>query len=439
MESPTANSWVRIGAPNDPPPFDNATTETAQDNLISANASKNADQDNKINALETRMDNAIVDHESGNGIRIQTNDNFWLEAQNRYGDYVVGGPTSKTDVPADIGYLWEKFFSESPVFAPTGMQSYSYSDMTNPPVISTDLETMKTLARKGRVKLFKGDTFNTQEGNIYDFGGYWNYNMGNSYEEKHMKQSGIVLNSSTLAEDETDVGGPNYSKIKHLENHGTNVWVTKVIKGASYDYSTGCDALEVKHKCNSYEYKYGGRSEEYKFTGEGIKVAHSWSEKCQSVEESFDPTTGSLLSYEFKDHKHFSYLAKIPTYPTLNISTCASAAAETSINISASATLAMNISASTGLKMDLGASMFLALKGHLGGDHTYNLNSKEWKSDLPFTQIYKNADFKASLEKAALRKVTADINKFDLVLESKELMIKHGKASISATNLAIFS
>ena len=42
------------------------------------------------------------------------------------------------------------------------------------------------------------DTFNTQEGNIYDFGGYWNYNLGNSYAEDHINQSAILNLKHTM-------------------------------------------------------------------------------------------------------------------------------------------------------------------------------------------------------------------------------------------------
>ncbi len=47
--------------------------------------------------------------------------------------------------------------------------------------------------KRARVSLAEHDTITGQKGNIYDFGGYWNYNLGNSYEEAHINQD-IDLN-----------------------------------------------------------------------------------------------------------------------------------------------------------------------------------------------------------------------------------------------------
>lgn len=39
---------------------------------------------------------------------------------------------------------------------------------------------------KGEVDIKQTDTFTAHLGNIYDFGGHWDYNFGNGYEENHM-------------------------------------------------------------------------------------------------------------------------------------------------------------------------------------------------------------------------------------------------------------
>jgi hypothetical protein len=49
---------------------------------------------------------------------------------------------------------------------------------------------------KAHVKLSSFDTVTTQEGNIYDFGSYHNYNLGKRYVENHMHQH-AVLNEKT--------------------------------------------------------------------------------------------------------------------------------------------------------------------------------------------------------------------------------------------------
>ena len=50
------------------------------------------------------------------------------------------------------------------------------------------------IVSQGEVDLKQTDTFIIQNGNIYDFGGYWNYNFGNSYEENHMEKKGGEIN-----------------------------------------------------------------------------------------------------------------------------------------------------------------------------------------------------------------------------------------------------
>jgi hypothetical protein len=149
------------------------------------------------------------------GIRIQSSDNVWIEGENRYANYIIGGPDEDdTKVPYEIKYLWDKFYTgESPAFNPTGMVFYDYGDGVSNPVNEADLNNIKSLARKGQVKLAKGDTFNTQEGNIYDFGGYWNYNLGNSYAEEHIDQSADLntLKNGELSIENFAPKDPNFS------------------------------------------------------------------------------------------------------------------------------------------------------------------------------------------------------------------------------------
>ena len=175
-----------------------------------------------VDATDTVKDNYIEFNDASNyeRIRIHSDGNLWLEALGRYGEYTVGGDVTtgndgltKDKVPTDLKYLWGKFFGTAPGFAPTGMLEYTaYSSTVTGSNPSVDTTTMATLAKTGKLKLTKGDTFITQDGNVYDFGGYWVYNLGNCYIENHMGQKAAL--NKTFIQDFADVGGPNWNIIK---------------------------------------------------------------------------------------------------------------------------------------------------------------------------------------------------------------------------------
>lgn len=43
-----------------------------------------------------------------------------------------------------------------------------------------------------QVQISQGDRLHWHNGNLYDFGGYWNYNLGNSYEENYLDQTSAI-------------------------------------------------------------------------------------------------------------------------------------------------------------------------------------------------------------------------------------------------------
>ncbi|MCP3889964.1 MAG: hypothetical protein GY702_13995, partial [Desulfobulbaceae bacterium] len=150
--------------------------------------------DNKDDIDEIKNNFIELDDGAGNErIIIHSDGDLWFQARDRYTEYTIGGPTfeERDRVPSEARYLFDKFYAASPDFAPTDMQMYEYASAVGAGTTasSTDVSTMKNLAKKGKVNLIKGDTFNTQEGNVYDFGGYWVYNLGNCYIENHMAQS----------------------------------------------------------------------------------------------------------------------------------------------------------------------------------------------------------------------------------------------------------
>ena len=135
----------------------------------------------------------------------------------------------------------------------------------------------KEMISKGEFVVKQTDTFTAQNGNIYDFGGYWNYNLGNSYEENHIEQN-TSINRSDLKEDKASPGGPDWTSLTGKDIGSMTAgktWVTKSI-GNTYEYQLG-DTLEVvvgdieiQHYGKSYGYfesyfkeEFRGRSESY--------------------------------------------------------------------------------------------------------------------------------------------------------------------------------
>jgi hypothetical protein len=141
---------------------------------------------------------------------------------------------------------------------------------------------------ENRVRVGRHDTFNLQEGNIFDFGGYWNYNLGNSYEENTISQNDTVINRNNLPYDWCNKGGPHWTSLspKVNENAATlaetfdktsaptylagffnNTNVEKTIDGHAYNYSTNTHSIDVSHKCNSINVSVSGESHEVKYSG----------------------------------------------------------------------------------------------------------------------------------------------------------------------------
>jgi len=129
--------------------------------------------------------------ETGSGIRIRSAGTLALEALSRYGEYHGGtidpdlAPTNGGTGPSQIGDMLKKFgdYEETPGVAapykPTNLLPYG----------GGTAETTQQALDKGQVEVSSLDSFSTQEGNVYDFGGYWSYNLGNGYVENHIDQS----------------------------------------------------------------------------------------------------------------------------------------------------------------------------------------------------------------------------------------------------------
>ena len=144
---------------------------------------------------------------------------------------------------------------------------------TNPMAVS---EWNDLLDNKSMVTIGRHNTFNIQEGNRFDFGGYWSYNMGNSYTETHGDPTSEINRkrahapavtpwnplfstgpfSDYLAElaarlkdehDLADKGGPHWEHVKgvlvKIENN--NKEIVEKIYSDQYKYTFG-NRLEIQ-------------------------------------------------------------------------------------------------------------------------------------------------------------------------------------------------
>jgi len=262
---------------------------------------------------------------------------------------------------------------------------------------------------RGHVRGSHRDTFNMQEGNYYDFGGYWVYNLGNAYIENHVDQA-AKLNSDDLPFDMLKKGGPawnegkthgdNWKKVgdkrsndraksknelwetwkKKHESSGNNsqgwknIWVEKKF-GDSYDYRDG-NAISITKGC-VHDIKIGQRVIEEKWVkhskdnaAHGIKKGdmnktyymrsgggETWEKKWSSItgKQMLDSYSKSSPDKQSKLTKKTNWEEK--TDHSINYAAKASA----SINFGATATTSLNFDAKTSLTMGFAASASLAI------------------------------------------------------------------------------
>lgn len=129
-----------------------------------------------------------------------------------------------------------------------------------------------------QVQINQGDRLHWHNGNLYDFGGYWNYNLGNSYEENFIDQeaplnikvdkdsrSGDILNSTGPAFTSVDFSAVTGGKLKDEDvtpaSYGDDDIDTdngsKTFK-VNTDGEWGAGGLNVSKSYNaSYDYKFG--------------------------------------------------------------------------------------------------------------------------------------------------------------------------------------
>jgi hypothetical protein len=155
----------------------------------------------------------------------------------------------------------------------------------------TDGQWNDLLDNKSQLRVAKHNTFNIQNGNIFDFGGYWNYDLGNSYAEVHGKQVAEI--NKLYPNDIAAYPGPHWKKIKGKKltfDQQGDEQVEKLYSN-QYSYTLG-DTIEVQkgdaesqhygdshdyHTGKSYDYHTGNSHEEH--IGNSYSLQHGRSDE----------------------------------------------------------------------------------------------------------------------------------------------------------------
>jgi hypothetical protein len=158
------------------------------------------------------------------------------------------------------------------------------------------------------VEIREGDKLHWHNGNIYDFGGYWNYNLGNSYEENFIDQEAplnVKVNKDSRSGDILTNNGPDWGSINFnaIKEHGLS---TSDVTPESY----GDSNIDTDRSGKTFKVNTGGKwnsggmnvtkdynaSYDYKF-GEGIEV----SDRVNSLEITHTDADTTAIEMNFNE------------------------------------------------------------------------------------------------------------------------------------------
>lgn len=157
-----------------------STGKTTVEHSVGAKEAYGIDSAGTWKKQETDNFIEFEDATASRRIRLHSKGNLWFEAQNRYGEYRTfrSNNTYSAGTEPKITNLLNNFDAPDPKYNPIGMHDRHYK--------TGQINFHNHVFMNAHVHVSSMDTVTTQEGNIYDFGGYWKYNLGNSYIENHL-------------------------------------------------------------------------------------------------------------------------------------------------------------------------------------------------------------------------------------------------------------
>ncbi|MFA9460248.1 type VI secretion system Vgr family protein [Thiohalorhabdus sp. Cl-TMA] len=256
------------------------------------------------------------------------------------------------------------------------------------------------------VNLGAYDQINYVEGSVYDFGGYWEYAMGNGYEEALLARDGSgewPLNADWLGKAGTEmpafqstIGPGNDVNGKFLNLDGGKTLVSRTVDpseaGGVFDY-TQADVIEV-HRGKSEEHRQGS-SYELAYDGGGTLRSQAWKEGTDYEEQKWDPNG---VAYHFKkgycwggmdDWFEWSNMASMSLNMSLSSmsSTNIYAANSNTLNVFAGAESEITVKASAGFSLTANAAVNLDLNFNAAANINIFVASLDVALDLINMQI----------------------------------------------------
>lgn len=213
--------------------------------------------------------------EEQEGIVVKSS-SIWAEVGDRQGAYTPnfpyvtefeGAAPEDDSQPASHKQLIYKFQKSDSEFSPDGFQGWGERDKP---------ATFKSLMRDAVVTVSSFDGVSYQEGNLYDFGGYNNYNLGSRYVEAHIDRSAPLNRDGKVEEEYTgdynylgqtdpedalyfgdilNEGGPDWSKVVWPTSKGID---TELPDGNTQWGWTSDKVWTNKTFGNTYSYRNGG-------------------------------------------------------------------------------------------------------------------------------------------------------------------------------------
>jgi hypothetical protein len=269
--------------------------------------------------------------------------------------------------------------------------------------------------REARMTVKHGDEFRWHTGNVYDFGGFWDYNLGNGYTENHIHQQ-AELNATDLDEDRLGGGsGPNWTTIDidsalksktalpggdpDIGDRWTmgTMLVEKTV-GDTYDYHNGAE-ISV-HVGPSHEVRKGGPRVEENITGAGVRAEYTLNRDGWVKTWRNHRFHGTPLAYEESSWGS----ADAPSGKN-EFSAEFAASLSMAMKMSSSLSTALNLAASTDISVTGGVALEVGVYGGLktsvgvfGGLNasievstgTFEMKNGNIESNFPGLKMYTN-------------------------------------------------